>query len=169
MFEPDGETEQRLGRARVRTFDRLSMLDQAFHPAEAGCAGENPGAVRQRHRRRTIAFDFEGNHRAKQLHLSLGEVVLRMRGEPRIMHPRDTRMRIKKRRHPPRVFALRVHPAGQRLNTAMHQPAIERSGHRAADRLDLAQTLKKFVILLRDQSRRRARRYGRQNILWSNA
>ena len=60
-------------------------------------------------------------------------------------------MRIKKRRHAPRVFALRVHSAGQRLNTAMHQPAIERSGHRAADRLDLAQTLEKFVIPPRDQ------------------
>ena len=126
-------------------------------------------SIRQRHRRRAIAFDFEGNHPAKQLHLSLGEGVLRMRGEPRIMHPRDTRMRIKKLRHPPRVFALRAHPAGQRLHSAMHQPAIERSGHRPADRLDLAQALEKFVILAARSMRRRARRYGRRNILWSNA
>ncbi len=76
MFEPNGETEQRLGRARVWAFDRLSMLDQAFHSAEAGCAGENPGVVRHRHRRRAIAFDFEGNHPTKQVHLSLGKVVL---------------------------------------------------------------------------------------------
>ena len=112
MFEPNGETEQGLGRARVWTFDRLSMLDQAFHPAEAGCARENPGVVRHRHRQRPIAFDFEGNHRPKQLHLSLGEAVLWVRVEPRIMHPRDTPMLIKKRRHPPRVFALRLDPAG---------------------------------------------------------
>ena len=151
MFEPNGKTEQRLRRARVWAFDRLSMLDQAFHAAEAGGARENPGVVRHRHGRRTIAFDFEGNHPAKQLHLSLGEAVLWMCGEARIMHPLDTSVSIQKRRHPLRVFAMRAHPAGQRLNSAMHQPAIKRSGHGPADRLDLAQALEKFVIPLRDQ------------------
>ena len=41
MFEPDGETEQRLGRSRLRAFNRLPMFDQTFNAAEAGRAGEN--------------------------------------------------------------------------------------------------------------------------------
>ena len=43
-----------------------------------------------------------------------------------------------------RVFAMRSHSAGKRLHPAMHQPAIERSRHRAADLLE-ANALEKFV------------------------
>ncbi len=61
-------------------------------------------------------------------------------------------MRGKKLRDARGVFAMGTHSPGQRLHSAMHQPAIERRRHRAADDLQLANALEKFVVLPRDDS-----------------
>ena len=49
------------------------------------------------------------------------------------------------------VFAMRAHSPGKGLQSAMHEPAIERRRHRAALILDAANTLKKFVIFVRNE------------------
>src|ERR1051325_11963423 len=62
------------------------------------------------------------------------------------MHALDLSMLREKPRDLHRVLAMRAHPPRQRAQPAQDQPAIERRGDSAADILDAANPLEKFVV-----------------------
>src|SRR5262245_38974275 len=122
------------------------MFDQAFHPAEAGGAGEDFHLVRQSERRGAIALQFEGEHSSERNHLPPRERVLRMGEEPGIMHSGDARMSFKKNGDASCILAVSPHPAGKSLHSAVDQPAVEWRRHGSANRLHLADALEEFAL-----------------------
>ena len=92
MLQPDRDAQQVGGRVAVGAFDRGAVLDEAFHPPEAGGAREHFHLGGYGHRFRGPALDLHRQHAAIQPHLPGGNSMAGMVGQPGIVHGGDGRM-----------------------------------------------------------------------------
>ena len=116
------------------------MLDQALDAAEA--LGERP------HRctgdeldRFLLGLNEERDHPAEIAHLTRGDLVPGMLGEPGPEHLRDARVPGEELDHASGVLAVTVHAKGERLETAENEPRVERPWHGTERLLEEAQPL----------------------------
>ena len=122
------------------------MLDQTFHPAQAGGANKDLRFRGDANRRVAPAFDFHRKHSAEHGHFLSRDVVPGMRAQPGIMHTLDLSMLGEETGHFHRVLGMSAHPPWQGAHSAQNQPAIERRGNCSAAILDGANALKKFIV-----------------------
>ena len=127
MLEADREPEQRLGRAASPGLRSMPVFDQAFHSAEAGGANENLRSLGSAMAASRPPFTSNESIPLNELICSRGDLMLRVRGEPGIMHPLDLRMSGEKVRDLACAFSqcARIRQ-GNVCNPAKDQPAIER-------------------------------------------
>src|SRR6266550_6431568 len=156
ILEADRQSQETFRLSCSGALNRRSMLDQAFYATQTSRASKDFRLRRNRHRRVTAIFNFEGEHSAEQLvrslsrtdrHLAPGDFVSGMRAQSRIMYARNFSMLGQKFCDFHRVFRMRPHPPRQGAHPAQNQPAIERRGDCAARILDAANTLKELAIL----------------------
>ena len=74
--------------------------------------------------------EIERDHAAEAAHLPFGQFVMRVIGQPGVVHLRDLRMAGQERRERHAVLVVPLHPDRQRLGAAQNQPGV----HRAEDR-----------------------------------
>ena len=145
-LDPDREAhevarrgERRVGGRRVR--HPRGVLDQALDAAEA--LGECP------HLRAPdevdgllLGLDEERDHAAEVAHLPGGELVARVAREAGVEDALDPRVRLEELDHGMRVLAVALHPHGEGLHPAQHEPRVERPRDRAERLLQEAEALR---------------------------
>ena len=97
---------------------------------EGGRAGEEPDAGDGPQSGFPIAR-LDGEHPSKTGHLPLRHLVPRMGFEPRVVNRRDRGEAFQRARNRQGVGALDRHPAGQRPQSAQHEPGVEGGRHGA--------------------------------------
>ena len=102
------------------------VLDQRFHAAQRLGQREDAHRAQQPEGLRPAAAHAEAEGAAAARHLPLRQRVLRVRGQSRMVHPRDRRVPLQPARDFERVEVVRLHAQRQRLDAAQHQEAIER-------------------------------------------
>ena len=102
--------------------------DDRLHPAEARRVPDQRQSLEQPLRRQSAAAELERQHSTISRHLVLRDLMIRVPGQSRVMHPRDTALTSQPRRqfHRIRVLALDAHV--QRLEAPLEQPAGEGIG-----------------------------------------
>jgi len=65
------------------------MLDQAFHATKAFGEREEAAVFQEAFGSREVRFQHDRHHPAKRAHLASRKVMLRMRGQPRVVNVRD--------------------------------------------------------------------------------
>src|SRR3954465_2294661 len=110
------------------------MIHEAFHPTETFREREQMGVLEEAPRTGEIGFQNDCDHAAERAHLFLGEFMLRMLFEPRVVNLLDLRLLLEPARDLERVLTMALHPQGQRLQSPQRQETVERSGN-GADRV----------------------------------
>ena len=105
------------------------VLDQALHPAEALAELPDPGCLDHRPRGLLAPVELEAHHPAEIAHLPSGELVLRVIGQAGVMNPTDRFVLGEPRRDSAGVLAVLAHSQRQGLETAEHEPGVERPRH----------------------------------------
>ena len=131
---PGGDPHQAVGDAERRApvgrhrgvGHRRRVRDQRFDAAQAFGERHQPDAVQQPAGGFERA-ELERDHAAEAAHLAPGELVLRVRGEPRIVDVADLGVRGEELRERQTVGVVLHHPERQRLGAAQHQPRVERA------------------------------------------
>ena len=107
------------------------MLDQALYPAQAFGQGEDLASLQHPLGPRHAARDHGRNHAAKSVHLPLGKVVLRMRGQARIVNQLHVRTRRQPFGNRLSVSTVAFHAQGERFQSAQCEKTVKRSGYRS--------------------------------------
>src|SRR4030081_873071 len=108
------------------------MLDEAFDAAQTLRQCEQTAALEHAARRLEAPAQYRRDDAAETTrHLSLGERVLRMTRQPRVVHALDLGLLFEELRDGERIGAVSLHAQRQRLDAPQGQERIERSRHAA--------------------------------------
>src|SRR6184192_10076 len=102
------------------------MLDQALDAAEALGQREQAAMLEKALGAREIGLQADRHHAAERAHLTLGERMLRMRSQARVIDLRHFVLRFEPLRELQRTRAMLLHPERQRLQAAEREKAVER-------------------------------------------
>src|SRR6187401_487506 len=78
-----------------------------------------------------VGFQNHGNHAAKSAHLAFRQLMMWMRFQTRIADRSELRICFEHARDLECVFAMSLHPQGERFQSAQRKEAVERSSNRA--------------------------------------
>ncbi len=127
------------------------QLDQAFDAAQAFGQGEQARAAGHLARSVNAALDLERQHAAEAAdHLATSQFVLRMAFQARVVDVFHARVVFQEATHLQRVGGVLAHAHRQGLESAQHQPTVERPGHSTDRVLQKLQAIVE-VIVGRDQ------------------
>ena len=117
------------------------MLDQALDATQALGQRKETTAFEKAFRSGKVRLEHDRDHAAECAHLSLGELVLRMRREPRVVNAGHFRVRGEPSAELVRVLAMPLHAQCKRLESAQGKKTVERSADAANRVLKIRQTL----------------------------
>ena len=104
------------------------VVEQALDAPEALGEGEDARGRREAPRR-LDSVELERDHAAEAPHLPPRGLVAGVPGQPGTDDALHARVRGEPRGDRARVVAVALHPDGERLDAAEHEPAVERPGH----------------------------------------
>src|ERR1700693_5995827 len=123
------------------------MLDEAFDAAETLRQREQTAALERAARALEAPAHYRRDATAETTgHLSLGERVLRMTRQPRVVHALDLGMLFEELRDGARLGAVPLHAQRQRLDAPQGQERIERARHGAHCVLKMRDPLGKLRV-----------------------
>ena len=131
---------------------RPGVLDQRLDAAERLPEGEHLGALADGEGLLEPAGDAERDHPAEALHLAGGDLVAGVGREAGVDHLGDPRVAVEELHDPLRVVAVAVHAYAERLEAAVRQEGVERSGDRAHGVLVEADLLGELEVAHDDRS-----------------
>ena len=120
---------------------RRRVLDQRLHAAERHGQRRQVDVVHQVAAGLVPALQLEADHRAEPGHLPLHQLVLRVRFEADVAHPRHLRVRLEPPRDLHGVLLRPLDAQRQRLHAAAHQERLVRVHVHAQDHHHRAQPL----------------------------
>src|SRR5439155_9390012 len=124
---------------------------EALRAAEARRAGDDAQPRRQLQGFGASATHLKREHSAEAAHLSAGNVMTRMRGQPGIVHRFYVLMGGETLRERQSVRGVRPHPPRERAHAAHREPALERRWNGTDRRLDGANALCQIIVGAHDE------------------
>src|SRR6185369_4521800 len=124
----------------------LGMRDQRLDPAERFAEGAELHAVEEL-LGVVVRAELERDHGTEAAHLPARQIVLRVIGEAGVVELLHLCVMGEVVRHRLAVFLVPLHPHGERLDAAQHEPRIERREDRADGVLQEADLLRHLVAV----------------------
>ena len=118
---------RRCSRAELQPPHRRRVDGERLEPAETRRARRQPERADQSLGRVVAAAQLDAQHAGESLHLPAGQLVLRVRLEPRVVDLRDPVVRGEKARQRQPVLVVARDSQPERPQAPQQQPAVERA------------------------------------------